>query len=136
MLHERRASPAMERRVVTPQADPLDESGLYVAGQTERTQGLAKIIGRTEINVVADLSQAPTPVTFDQLSVEQSGVDNPATFALAGILNPFSKMSGQRIEVEGEAIARKDGPAGSLAPDGVRVRGRVGELTPECAGRE
>lgn len=75
-----RASPGIERRIVTPQAEALDKGGLDLAGQTESAHSLAKLVGGAERDVLADVRHAAPP--FDNVGVEQSSVDRPTASAL------------------------------------------------------
>jgi hypothetical protein len=46
---------------------------------------------------------------LNQLSIKQTRRDLPMLTVLVSGLNPLAKVSGESIEIERQAIARKDG---------------------------
>jgi len=72
-------------------------------------KSLAKVVRLTEQDVAADLGDAVAAVTFDDLAIEQAGIDAPGAAAFIGGLHPGSEMGRERIEVERQAITGEDG---------------------------
>ena len=82
-------------------------------------KSLAKVIRQAKQDMAADLGDAVPAVVFDDLGVEQAGIDTPGTAAFtltprlrakrasAGVvgLHPGSKVGGQLKEVKRQAIA-------------------------------
>jgi hypothetical protein len=66
---------------------------------------LAEVIGFSKKNLAADVSDAVPAVAFDDLGIEQAGIDAPGAAAFIGGVYPGSEMGRQGIEVERQAIA-------------------------------
>ena len=56
-----------------------------------------------------DGGEPVTAVMLNQLSIKQTSRDLPMLTVLVSGLNPLAKVSGESIEIERQAIARKDG---------------------------
>ena len=99
----------MERRIVTPKAEPFNERRLDSAGETEITQGLPEPVWGAETDAVLDGGEPVTAVMLNQLSIKQTSRDLPMLTVWVSGLNPLAKVSGESLEIERQAIARKDG---------------------------
>lgn len=74
---------------------------------------LTEVIGLSKKNQAADISDAVSAIAFDDLGIEQTGVDAPGAAAFVSRLNPSAEMGGQRVEVESQAIPGEDGKTAS-----------------------
>ncbi len=66
----------------------FNEGGLNLARKAGGDQGLAEGLGLAEQDGAADLGDAVSAVVFDDLGVEQAGVDAPGAAAFIDSLHP------------------------------------------------
>lgn len=82
------------------QVEAFDEGGLNATGEAKGAEGLAIVFRIAEQDVAADLDDAASAVAFDDLGIEQVGVNDPGAATLAGRLSPSSEMRSQGVEIE------------------------------------
>ena len=82
------------------QIEALDEGGLDQAGQTERAQSLAKLVGCAKIDMLPDFGHASAAIPFDDLGIQPLRLDGPDAPALTDGVGPLAQMGRERLEIE------------------------------------